>query len=195
MSVLDMKIKALLLVSTISLVFLSACSEEQQFTKKIEGQWWPVHASGSIDTDIYSAKWDGDLDEHGSIEVSYVSKSNPSTVIKQRKFYPAFIFGKDNRRNDAVRRLDISNLYEIKASKYLKYKVEDGNLFIEKVNENGTPTGEFGEGQPYKFKDKYNLMIGNVTYMEYTRYRELHPHSISTELSGDSGLIPIKIYE
>ena len=190
-----MKIKSLILFAAVSLVFLTACSEEQKFTKGVEGQWWPVHAKGSIDNDVYSAKWDGDLDDHGGIVVTYVSKSDPSRVIKQTKYYPAYIFGKDNRRNDAVRILDIRSLYEIVASKYLKYKVEDGILYIEKINENGTPTGEFDSGRPYTLKDKTTLVLGDVTYMEFTHYKELHPNKTVSELSGDSGLIPIMVYE
>ena len=191
-----MKTKTLIALASCFLLMIAAsCSEQQTFTKKITGDWWPVHASGSIDTDVLSAVWDGDLGEHGDIEISYVSKSNPERVIKQVRFYPALSFGKDNRKNDAMRYLDIRSLYEIKAGKYLKYKIEGGKIFIETTNENGTPTGEFGEGRTYKFIDKNTLMIDQVKYQNYNYYRETHRKSTVAELSDDSGLIPVMVYE
>lgn len=188
-----MKIKSLIVLAGLCLLFMTSCSEQQKFTKSIKGDWWPVHASGSVDNSIYSAQWNGDLGEHGEILVSFVFKSDPSKVTKEYVFYPALSFGKDNRNNDAVRKADISSR-EIKASKYLQYKVEKGIFYLEKTNENGTPTGEFDEGRPYKFIDENTLQIGTVTYESYTYYRQTHRNSM-TELGDDSGLIPIFVYE
>lgn len=190
-----MKTKSLIALTGIFLLLLTGCSEQQSFTKKITGDWWPVHASGSIDNDVFSASWNGDLGEHGDIEVSYVSKSNPSHIVKQYIFYPALSFGKDSRKNDAMRYLDIRSLYEIIAGKYRKYKVSDGIIFIETVNDNGTPTGEFDQGHPYAFIDKNTLKIDDVTYQAYSYYKETHPRNPVSELSDDSGLIPVMVYE
>ena len=190
-----MKTKSFIALAGILLFVLTSCGEQQSFTKKITGDWWPVHASGSIDNDVFSAKWDGALGEHGDIEVKYISKSDPSRVVKQVVFYPALSFGKDSRKNDAMRYLDIRSLYDIKAGKYLKYKASDGKIYIEKTNENGTPTGEFDDGHPYSFPDKNTLKIDNVTYQSYSYYKETHPRNPVTEISDDSGLIPVMVYE
>jgi len=191
-----MKTKTLIaLASFILLTVAASCSEEQAFIKKITGDWWPVHASGSVDNDLYSATWNGDLGEHGDIEISFTSKTFPDKVIKQVLFYPALSFGQDNRKNDALRYLDIRSLYEIKPGKYLKYKVSNGTIFIETTNENGTPTGEFDEGHPYKFLDKNNLQIDNVIYQNYAYYRETHRKTTAAEIGDDSGLIPVMVSE
>lgn len=189
-----MKIKSFIALASLCLLFLTACSEQQEFTKNIEGDWWPVHASGSLEDAIFEAHWDGDLGEHGEILVTFKSKSDPSISQKSYIFYPAYSFGKDSRKNDAVRTIDLSSR-DYKASKYLQYKVEEGILYIEKTNENGTPTGEFDNGRPYKFLDKNNLQIGTVTYQAYAYYKETHRNSTVSELSGDSDRIPVLVYE
>ena len=188
-----MRIK-LLLVSFLSIALLAACSEQQSFTKKIAGDWWPVHATGSYEDAIVTAHWDGQLGDHGEIEVTYSSKTNPSLTVKKTVFYPALSFGKDNRKNDAVRTVDLSSR-DLIASKYLKYKAEDGIFYLEKTNENGTPTGEFDEGRPYKFIGNDQLQLGNVTYMEYGAYRKSHTSNSIVKMSDDSGLLPISIYQ
>lgn len=184
----------LFLVSCLSILLLAACSEQHSFTRKIAGDWWPVHATGSYEDAIVQAHWDGDLGEHGEIEVTYASKSNPSLVLKKFVFYPALTFSKDNKKKDAVRTVDISS-GDLPASKYLQYKAENGIFYLEKTDENGKPTGEFDEGRPYKFIDDNNLQIGNVTYQYYPYYRQNHPHNAIVQLGGDSDLIPILVYE
>lgn len=190
-----MKFKALLVSATVLLALLASCSEESSFNKKIPGDWWPVHASGSLETDVYTASWNGDLDEHGSIEVTYVSKSNPDITVKQRRFFPALRFGKDNRKHEAMNYLDIRNLTNIKAGKFLKYKVENGTLFIEKTDENGSPTGELDQGHPYKLVDENTLTVDQVTYQIYDYYKKMHPYNPVVDISDDSGLIPVMEYE
>lgn len=190
-----MKIKSLFVLAMVSLVLLSSCDEQKQFSKKITGDWWPVHAIGSIENDKYTASWDGDLDEHGSIEVSLVSRSNSTLVIKQKVYYTALRFEKDTRKRDAFRYLDIRSLANIVAGKSLKYQIEDSKIYFETTNENGTPTGQFDEGHPYSFKDSNTLKIGDVTYQAYKYYKETHPYNPVTEISDDSGLIPVMVYE
>ena len=191
-----MKTKTLIaLASCFLLMAAVSCSEQQSFTQKITGDWWPVHASGSIDNEVFSASWDGDLGERGEIQITMVSKSDPSRIVTSMKYYPALSFGKDNRKNDALRYLDIRSLVQIKEGKYLKYKIDNGLLFIETTNENGTPTGEFDSGHPYKFMDKNTIKIDDVIYEEYSYYKETHKSNPVVEISDDSGLIPVMIHE
>ena len=104
-----MKTKTLIaLASCFLLMAAVSCSEQQSFTQKITGDWWPVHASGSIDNEVFSASWDGDLGERGEIQITMVSKSDPSRIVTSMKYYPArtkhyatSIFGASSRSRKA----------------------------------------------------------------------------------------------
>ncbi len=186
-----MKTKSLIILAGLFLFFCTSCSEQHSFTKKITGDWWPVHASGSMDNEVFTASWDGDLGDHGEIIVVCTSKDNPSLTVKKTVFYPALSFSKDTRKNESVRTVDLSSR-DLKTSNYLKYKVENGTFYMETVSAEGTPTGEFGEGQSYKFLDDNTLKIGNVTYEAYSYYRKKHQSNSIVEMGGDSDYLPIR---
>ena len=183
-----MHCKPVLFLSLIaSFLLLSACSEDFKTTKNLYTDWWPVHASGSSESDLFSATWDGDLDKHGSIEVTFKHKTDPSVTYTQTINYKALSFSKSKEKFCYV---DLNDQYA--ASKYLSFYIEDGNIFMEKLDQNG----KYDDGKPIKFQDENILKIGNVTYHKYSYYKEKHPSQFGrSSAADDNERIPISRYE
>lgn len=189
-----MKFKSILALSLIVAV-LSSCSE-QRMAKKLSGDWWPIHASGSYEDNVFSAKWDGDLDDHGSLVVQYKSKTQEGKIYNKTIYYSALSFTKDARKNDAVRYISLRNLYEISRSGYMKYYIEDGKIYLEKANEEGKGSGEYMEGQDISFPNDYTLKIGNVTYESYAHYNErTHASRTYDDFSFLPDFSPVGLFE
>ena len=182
--------KSLLLLTMIAGVLaLSSCSEDVRITKNLYDDWWPVHASGSLENEYYKATWDGDLDKYGGIIIKVVHKTNPALSYEMTQYYPALIFKK---KPDTFCYAYIQNPREIETSKQLKFYVEDGLIYMETMTDTGRGSGKYAEGRPISIKDKDFLKIDNVTYQRYSAYRAEHP-STTTELApGDR--IPVMIY-
>ena len=164
-----MKLKTILLISMAAVV-LTSCGGKLE--KNLKGDWWPIHASGSYETQFFTAQWDGDLDDHGGISVVYKSKDQGGATYTDTRYYPAVSFTTDARKKDKVR--FISLRYEITRSDYLDYRLEDGKIYFEKQDSDGKGTGEFMEAQDIRFVNDHTLKIGNVTYESYAHYKERH---------------------
>ena len=140
----------------IGLIVFSSCSEDLRITKNLYDDWWPVHASGSFDSDYFTASWDGDLDKHGLIEVTYVSKTNPSLNYKEFKSYPALSF---NKKKETFCYYYIQNLSNITSSKDLKFYVKDKMIYLEKMTDTGRGSGSYLEGRSISFQGDDILKI------------------------------------
>ncbi|MCR5710531.1 MAG: hypothetical protein K6G79_08640 [Bacteroidales bacterium] len=186
-----MKTPAFIVVLAAALLMMTSCGEAAKQTKTLYGhQWWPVHASGSIDDGLFSSSWDGPLDKNGCIIVNMVHKKYPELSYQTEIYYSALDFSK---KNQGFCYLDIRSLAEIKQGKYLKFEIKDGMIYFEQTDKNGRGTGKMGEGLPIKFSSDTKVQIGNVTYQEYKAWLKEHP-MFALEL-GWSEMIPVAVYE
>lgn len=181
-----MRYKSIFFMAILSCLALFTSCVDTKLTKDLYDQWWPVHASGSFQSEYFTAKWNGALNKRGGIEVTYQSTNNPNLNYKEFVFYPAIEFSKSK----GYCTFDIKTL-DITQSKYIKFQVKDGKLYLEKTNDAGRGTGEFGEGKDISFLSENEVKIGDVTYQRYSYYREQNPLH-STDL-GSGDRIPVMI--
>lgn len=173
-----MKAKVLFSLFLLAGVLLtSSCADDFSVPNHLNDNWWPVHAQGSQETDLFTASWDGDLNPHGSIDVVFKSKKNPDITYTQPVSYKALFFQKDKKHFVYI---TISSLNYVK-SRPLQYYVKDKKIFFEKMNELGRGSGEFEEGKSISSIDKDHMKIEGVTYERYSVYREKHSSSGSKE--------------
>lgn len=186
-----MRFKTILSLSLLAgALLLASCSEDTRTTRNLYDDWWPVHAAGSQENELFTARWDGDLSHYGGIEVTFVEKNNPSRTYTQFIYYKALSFKSDHKTFSYI---SISTR-DYTSSKALKFYIKDKKIYFEKMNEAGRGSGEYEEGKPISFVDDDHVKIDNVTYERYSVYYEKHrnypDHSdmIRTE-------IPVMIYE
>lgn len=182
-----MRYKSILFIAILSCMAVFTSCVDAKLTKDLYDDWWPVHATGSFNSDYFTAQWNGALNKRGGIEVTFQSTTNPSLNYKDYVYYPALEFSKSK----GYCTFDIKTL-DVVASKYNKFQVKDGKLFLEKTNQAGRGTGEFGEGLDLTFLSENEVKIGDVTYQRYSYYREQNP-LYGKEL-GPGDRIPVKIY-
>ena len=180
--------KFFLFSALISLLVLSSCSEDIRITKNLYDDWWPVRASGTYESNYYKASWDGNLDKRGGIVVLFVNKTNPSLNYEDTQYYPALSF---NKTKETFCYVYIQNRSDVQSSKDLKFYVEDGKIYFEKMKDNGRGSGEYLEGLDIAFQGDNIVKIGNVTYERYSYYKT---HASTSDL-GPGDRIPIHIQE
>ena len=186
-----MRCKPVLFLSLIaSFLLLSACSEDFKLTKSIYTDWWPVHAVGSSESDLFSASWNGDLDKHGNIEVTFKNKNNPSVTYTQTISYMALSFSKSREKFCYI---DLNDNYA--SSRYLKFEIKDGMIYMEKLRDDGGKAGEMEDGKPIELKDENILVIGGVTYQKYSYYKDTHPNQFKSSIFQENERIPILSYK
>ena len=186
-----MRTKALFFLTlAASLLMLGSCADIKM-TKDLYDDWWPIHASGSQETDYFTARWDGDLDDFGNIEVTFVDKTDPSLSFVKAINYYALSFVKNR---EAFCYINISRRTPV-SSGYYKFYVKDKKIYFEKPNDAGRGSGEYEEGQDITFTDKDHVKIGNVLYERYSVYYENSVRSRVTELVPYDGRIPVVAYE
>lgn len=171
--------KRITLFALLATILLSACSEDTQITRKLTEDWWPIHASGNVSGDYFSAQWDADLDGYGKVNVTYYDNTDPSIYYVESKYYDALSFEDDGKN---FRYIDISTNSPV-AGRYLRYYVKDKKIYFELPNETGRGSGDYDEGQDIAFQGKDILKIGNVTYERFTVYYEKHLKSNNSDAS------------
>ena len=188
-----MRFKTILSLALLSgiLLLLASCNTDTRTTRNLYDDWWPVHASGSQETEFFTARWDGDLDAYGRIEVTFVDKSAPTRQYTQDIFYDALSFKSDHKTFCYI---SISSR-EYTSSKALKFYVKDKKIYFEKRKESGRGSGEYEEGKDIAFTDDDHVRIDGVTYERYSVYYEKHrPYGSITE-DRICTEIPVMIYE
>ena len=168
------RIFPLFLILLTGLMF-SACSEDSRMTKNLYDDWWPVHATGSIDNDPFSAKWDTDVNPYGNVTVEFKHKSNPDLHYTQVFNYPALSFDK---KKETFKYYYLNEHY--RASTTLKFYVKDGNLYLEKINPDTQRGSGAYDSKPLSFIDKNTLKLGDVTYQRYSEYKKNNPTVVSS---------------
>ena len=186
-----MRSKFFLLIPMFCCLLVFSSCVDTKTTKNLYDDWWPIHASGSFSSEYFKASWDGDLNKHGGIEVTYQSTTNPALNYKEDIYYPALKFSKKQK---GFCYISLKDLLNITASKYLKFYVKDGQVFLEKVNDAGRGTGEYQEGKTVTFQGDDIVKIGDVTYQRYSAYRQAHKLSTSSDDLAPGDEIPIKVY-
>lgn len=153
------------------LLLLPSCGDLKQ-QKDLYGDWWPVRASGSAENEQFTAKWDGNLGIHGDIVITFVNKKNASLSYQDTYYYPMLSFSKKEKAYCTV---TLQSLGDMRASRYRKFEIKDGKLFLEKAGDYGRGTGEFGEGLDITFLEEDVVRIGDVTYERYPYFKSKHP--------------------
>ena len=176
------------LTFALSLLMMSSC-EDLKMTNDIYDDWWPIHASGSQETDHFTARWDGDLDNFGNIEVTFVDKTDPSLKYVQTKNYYALSFVKGR---ESFCYIDISHRTPV-ASRYYKFYIKDKKIYYESPSDSGRGSGQYDEGHDISFQDKDHMQIGSVKYERYSVYYE--NNKIKKELAPCDGRIPVVAFE
>jgi len=151
-----------------AVLLTSSCGEDFRTTRNLYDNWWPVHAQGSMETEYFTATWNGDLNSHGSIDAVFKSKTNPDLQYTQTISYRALYFQKD-RKHFVYITINSMNFVQ---SKPLLFYVKDKKIYFEKMNEAGRGSGEYEEGKSISFVDEDHLKIEGVTYERYSVYRE-----------------------
>jgi len=173
----------------VALLLASSCSEDSKTVKSIYDDWWPVHASGSWESEYFTGHWDGDLNSKGDIKITFYDKTNPEIKYTETFNYKALSFKKDRKHFNYI---DISS-FDYTASRQLLFYVKDKKIYFEKANETGRGTGEYEDGKDITFLDNDHMKIAGVTYERFSVYYEAHrPY-------GDKSVIlleiPIAVYE
>jgi len=184
-----MRIKVFHLVFLAATLLMTASCGDSQTVKNLYDDWWPVHASGSQETEYFKAQWDGDLNSNGGIDVTFVDKTNPTLSYTKTVYYKALSFKKDHKHFTYI---DISTL-DYTASKQLLFYLKDKQIFFEIAGNTGRGTGEYEEGQDINFTDKDHVKIGKVTYERFSVYYEAHRPYGSKEVMLTE--IPVAVYE
>lgn len=178
------------LTFALSLLMMSSC-EDSSMTKDIYDDWWPIHASGSQETEFFTAHWDGDLNNFGNIDVTFVDKTDPSLTYVQTKNYYALSFVKGR---ESFCYIDISDRTP-QGSRYYKFQIKDKKIYFEVPSDSGRGSGTFDEGHDITFLDKDHVKIDNVKYERYSVYYEKNKSSNkTTELAPYDGRIPVVSY-
>ena len=167
-----MKIKSFYFLSLLAGFFLlSSCSDLKQ-QKELYGDWWPVHASGSLDNEQFTARWDSDLGVHGDIVITFTDKKNPKLTYEDTQYYPMLSFSKKQKKYCTV---SLQSLGDMKASRYRSFEIKDGKISLEKAGSNGRGNGEFTEPMDLTFLEDDVVRIGDVTYERYAYFKNKHP--------------------
>lgn len=182
--------KRITVFALLAAFLLSACGPDIQITRKLNDDWWPIHASGDVKGDFFSAQWDADLDGYGKVDVTYYDNTTPSIFYVESKYYPALSFEDDGKN---FRYIDISTKEPV-AGRYLRYYVKNKKIYFELANETGRGSGEYDDGHDISFESKDILKIGNVTFERFSVYYEKHLKSNTTSIS-ETGRIPITCYQ
>ena len=182
--------KRITIFALLASILLSACGPDVQITRKLNDDWWPIHASGSVSGDFFSAKWDADLDGYGKVDVTYYDNTTPSIYYVESKYYDALSFEDDGKN---FRYIDISTNTPV-AGRFLRYYVKDKKIYFELANETGRGSGEYDEGKDISFQGKDILKIGDVTYERFSVYYEKHLKT-DTSTTSETGRIPITFYK
>jgi len=178
--------KRITLFALLAIILLSSCSEDVKITRKLSEDWWPIHASGSVTGDYFSATWDADLDGYGKVDVTYYDNTTPSIFYVESKYYNALSFEDDGKN---FRYIDISTNDPV-AGRFLRYYVKDKKIYFELPNDTGRGSGDYDEGQDISFQGDDILKIGNVTYERFSVYYEKH---LKSNGSGTSEMVRIPI--
>lgn len=187
-----MRFKTILSLSFLAgVLLLASCNDDTRTTRNLYDDWWPVHAAGSQENDMFSARWDGDLSVYGGIEATFVDKNNPSRKYTQIIYYKALSFKSDRKTFNYI---TISSR-EYTSSRALKFYVKDKKIFFEKMSETGRGTGDYEEGKDISFVDDDHVKIDGVTYERYSVYYEKHRPYGSTTEDRICTEIPVMIYE
>ena len=136
------------------------------------------------------SSWNGDLDKHGNIEVTFKNKNNPSVTYTQTISYMALSFSKSREKFCYI---DLNDNYA--SSRYLKFEIKDGMIYMEKLRDDGGKAGEMEDGKPIELKDENILVIGGVTYQKYSYYKDTHPNQFKSSIFQDNERIPILSYK
>jgi len=188
---ITMRFKSLFILSMAAgMLLLGSCTESSS-NNKLYDDWWPIHASGSMDDGYFTASWNGDLDSFGAIGVIFTSKTDPNLTYNQFVYYKALSFSQERK---AFCYIDISTR-DYKASKYLDFYIKSKKIYFEKLNDVGRGNGEYEEGQDFKFLDNDHIQIGTVQYERYSVYYENRVRNRTSEYAPVEGRIPVMIYE
>ena len=187
-----MHFKSFTLLSVLAgLLLLTGCQDTSIKHNIIDG-WWPIHAAGSFDNGHFTANWDGDLNTRGGINITFVSKTDPSMTYDDMLYFKALRFEKDRK---TFQYLSIQKL-EYEASRSLKYYIKDRKIYFEIMNEAGRGTGEYEEGKDIKFLNDDRVLIDGVTYERYAAYRRRVVAGGEDKLPiAPDGSIPVFIYK
>lgn len=185
-----MRTKPILFLALLAGLLFCSCSQDAVDTKNLYDDWWPVHATGSIQNDLFTAQWDGDLSRSGAIEVTFVSRTNPNLQYTDTRYYPAYSFRKSGKDFCTI---DISSR-DFPASRYLKFYLKGGKIFFEVPKENGTGSVTYGEGVDFRFLNDDMIQFEGVTYQRYSVWYASHKPEAS-DLLGNGERIPVMIYE
>jgi len=183
-----MRIKVFHLVFWAAALLMAASCADNTTVKNLYDDWWPIHASGSQETEYFKAQWNGDLNSNGGIEVTFVDKTNPNLSYTKTVYYEALSFKKDRKHFTYI---DISS-NDYTSSKQLLFYVKDSKIYFEKPNGAGRGSGEYEEGQDIKFQDKDHVKIGDVIYERFSVYYQAHRPYGSTEVMLTE--IPVSVY-
>lgn len=184
-----MKTKAIFFLTlAASLLMLGSCAD-MKMTKDLYDDWWPIHASGSQETEYFSARWDGDLNNFGNIDITFVDKNDPSITYVETKNYLALSFTKGR---ESFRYIDVSTRTPT-ASRYYKFYVKDSKIYFELPSDTGRGSGDYDEGHAITFTDKDHVKIDNVLYERYSVYHDRN--KAVKELVPYDGRIPVVAYE
>ena len=184
-----MRTKALFFLTlAASLLLLGSCAD-MKLTKDLYDDWWPIHASGSQENAYFTARWDGDLNNFGNIDITFVDKSDPTITYVETKNYYALSFTKGR---ESFRYIDVSTRTPV-ASRYYKFYVKDKKIYFEVQSETGRGSGDYDEGHDITFTDKDHVKIDNVLYERYSVYHDRNQEV--KELVPSDGRIPVVAYE
>lgn len=128
------------IISAILLFTLSSCTKSGADNRPdlvdVSGlsgtEWRPVHASGETHSGGSSMTWNGDLDERGEL----VAHLNANGTEREMKLsFMCISFRRENEKNRFCRFYPADRKYTMLY--YLRYKVENGYLYLEKVASDG----------------------------------------------------------
>lgn len=130
-----------LIISAIMLFAFLSCSKNGESFRPdpvdVSGlsgtDWRPIHASGETLSGNSSITWDGDIDENGELVVHL----NVNGTERDMKLsFMGISFRRKNERNLFGRFYTADKNYTM--IYYLRYKVENGYLYLEKVASGGS---------------------------------------------------------
>ena len=185
-----MRSKLTLFLLLLTCLAAGSCSDTSM-TRNLYDDWWPIHATGSRENESFRAQWDGDLNSNGAIEVTYVSKANPSLAYTDLIYFNALSFNSDKK----TFRYAYINSMEITFSKALKYYIEKKIIYFEKMNNLGRGSGEYDSGKDLSFIDKDHVKIGGITYERFSVYYESHRAKSSQLRIEPDGRIAVQMNE